>query len=134
MKRPAKRRLKQPSSRLGWRISGAEISGTGREHVPHSIPVGTIEGDMATNPSNNEVQVGAQGRLVIPAALRKALHLKPGDRLVARQEGETLVLERREAIEKRLQDRFRHIPKEVSLVDELIAERRAEAAKEAAEG
>lgn len=85
------------------------------------------------NPSSNEVQVGAQGRLVIPAALRKALGLKPGDRLIARQEGESLVLERREAIGKRLQDRFRHIPKEVSLVDELIAERRAEAAKEAAE-
>lgn len=89
---------------------------------------------MANNPSGNEVLLGAQGRLVIPAALRKALHLKPGERLVARQEGEALVLERREAIEKRLQDRFRHIPKEVSLVDELIAERRAEAAKEAAEG
>jgi AbrB family looped-hinge helix DNA binding protein len=87
---------------------------------------------MATHPSSNEVQVGAQGRLVIPAALRKALRLEPGDRLIARQEGETLVLERREAIEKRLQDRFRHIPKKVSLVDELIAERRAEAAKEAA--
>jgi AbrB family looped-hinge helix DNA binding protein len=85
------------------------------------------------NPSSNEVQVGAQGRLVIPAALRKALGLKPGDRLIARQEGESLVLERREAIGKRLQDRFRHIPNEVSLVDELIAERRAEAAKEAAE-
>ena len=66
------------------------------------------------NPSSNEVQVGAQGRLVIPAALRKALGLKPGDRLIARQEGESLVLERREAIGKRLQDRFRHIPKEVS--------------------
>ena len=89
---------------------------------------------MATNPSRNEVQVGAQGRLVIPAALRKALHLEPGDRLMARQEGDALVLERREAIQKRLQDRFRHIPHDVSLVNELIAERRAEAAKEAASG
>ncbi|TAM61748.1 MAG: AbrB/MazE/SpoVT family DNA-binding domain-containing protein [Rhodanobacter sp.] len=87
---------------------------------------------MTSNPSSNEVQIGAQGRLVIPAALRKALHLEPGDRLIARQEGETLVLERRGAIAKRLQDRFRHIPQKVSLVDELIAERRAEAAKEAA--
>ncbi len=87
---------------------------------------------MAKKPSGNEVQVGAQGRLVIPAALRRTLHLQPGDRLIARQEGDTLVLERRGAVAKRLQDRFRHIPQKVSLVDELIAERRASAAKEAA--
>lgn len=81
--------------------------------------------------ADNEVRIGAQGRVVIPAALRKALNLKPGERLIARKVGESLVLERREAIEKRLQARFSHVPKEVSLVDELIAERRAEAAKEA---
>jgi bifunctional DNA-binding transcriptional regulator/antitoxin component of YhaV-PrlF toxin-antitoxin module len=67
---------------------------------------------------------------VIPAALRKALHLEQGDRLIARKVGDSLVLERREAVEKRLADRFRHIPQEVSLADELIAERRAEAARE----
>ena len=88
---------------------------------------------MVSTVTSNEVQLGAQGRVVIPAALRKALHLEKGDRLVARKVGDSLVLERREAIEKRLMDRFRHIPKEVSLVDELIAERRAEAAKEAEE-
>ena len=87
---------------------------------------------MASNPVSNEIQVGAQGRLVIPAALRKTLRLEPGDRLIARQEGETLVLERREAIANRLQERFRHIPADISLVDELIAERRTVAAKEAA--
>ena len=51
-------------------------------------------------------------------------------RLIARQEGEALVLERRGAIAKRLQDRFRHIPQTISLADELIAERRTEAVKE----
>lgn len=88
---------------------------------------------MATNTPTNEVRIGAQGRLVIPAALRKALHLKQGDRLVARQVGESLVLERREVVIKRLQGLFAHIPKDVSLVDELIAERREEAAREARE-
>ncbi|HID82799.1 MAG TPA: AbrB/MazE/SpoVT family DNA-binding domain-containing protein [Chromatiales bacterium] len=85
---------------------------------------------MATGNSSNEVQIGAQGRVVIPAKLRKALNLKPGDRLIARKVGESLVLERREAIEQRLWDMFSHIPKDVSLVDELIAERRAEAKRE----
>ena len=88
---------------------------------------------MATNRLSNEIQIGAQGRVVIPAKLRKALHLKIGDRLIAHKVGESLVLERRETIEKRLLDRFRHIPKDVSLVDALLTERRTEAAKEAAE-
>lgn len=80
-----------------------------------------------------ETQMGAQGRLVIPAELRRALNLKPGDRLIARQEGDSLVLERREAIEQRLFARFAQIPKEVSLVDELIAERREAAQRECEE-
>ena len=85
---------------------------------------------MARTQSSNEVQLGAQGRLVIPAHLRKALDLKPGDRLLARREGESIVLERRSSLVKRLQERFAHIPSEVSLADELIAERRAEAERE----
>ena len=63
--------------------------------------------------------------MVIPAALRKALKLKPGDRLVTRKVGDSLILERRETVEKRLRERFRHMPGNVSLTDELIAERRA---------
>lgn len=88
---------------------------------------------MADNNPGNEVQIGAQGRLVIPAKLRKDLNLKPGDRLIAHKVGESLVLERRETIEKRLINRFRDIPMDVSLTDELLAERRAEAAREATE-
>jgi len=70
---------------------------------------------MANNTGRIEVQVGPKGRVVIPAALRKALNLRAGD---------SLVHERRETIEKRLWEVFSKIPKEVSLVDELIAERR----------
>ncbi|RME34899.1 MAG: AbrB/MazE/SpoVT family DNA-binding domain-containing protein, partial [Gammaproteobacteria bacterium] len=68
-----------------------------------------------------EVTVGAQGRVVIPAELRKALDLKPGERLIARREGDRLVLERREAVEQRLWEMFAAIPADESLVDELIA-------------
>ena len=51
---------------------------------------------MAKSEVKNEVQLGPQGRLVIPAHLRRALDLKPGDRLIVRQEGDSIVLERRE--------------------------------------
>jgi len=76
---------------------------------------------MAHSVIFNEVQLGAQGRLVIPAALRNALKLRQGDCLVARKEGNSLVLERREVIESRLWKMFSAIPPEVSLVDELVA-------------
>jgi AbrB family looped-hinge helix DNA binding protein len=82
---------------------------------------------------DNEVQLGAQGRVVIPASLRKALNLKPGDRLIARQEGNSIVLERPRDIEQRLWELFSHVPPEESLADELIAERRREAEREAGE-
>lgn len=86
---------------------------------------------MTTSERKNEVRLGPQGRVVIPAQIRSALDLKPGDRLVARQDGDSIVLERRENLVKRLQARFAHVPKAISLVDELIADRQVEAKREA---
>ncbi len=77
-----------------------------------------------------EVTIGRQGRLVVPAALRRRLGIQPGDVLVAKAEDDRLVLERRQAILARLQRRFADIPADVSLVDELIADRREESARE----
>ena len=79
---------------------------------------------------HDEIQLGAQGRVVIPAKLRKALGFKPGDRLIVRQEEDRLVIEKADAIERRLRTLFAHIPAEISLADELIAERREEAKHE----
>ena len=84
-----------------------------------------------------EVSLGRQGRLVIPAALRRELGFKEGDALVARQELGRLVLEKPEQIKqhlkKRLKQRFSQVPAERKLVDELIAERREESRRDAAE-
>lgn len=80
-----------------------------------------------------EVHLGRQGRLVIPASLRRLLGFEAGDTLIARQEEGRLVLEKQEAIKLRLRARFKALPKDRSLVDELITERREEAKKEAAE-
>jgi AbrB family looped-hinge helix DNA binding protein len=77
-----------------------------------------------------EVHVGPQGRLVIPASLRELLGLMPGDSLQARAEDGRLVLEKRGHVLARLKARFKKVPQEVSLVDALIEERRAEARRE----
>lgn len=77
-----------------------------------------------------EVRLGKQGRLVIPAVLRRALGLRPGDRLIARQEGDRIVLEKREEILERVKKRFAVVPAQVDLAEDLLAERRAEAQRE----
>ena len=79
------------------------------------------------------VHVGPQGRIVIPAHIREALDIRPGQDLIARVEDGRLVLERREQIIARLQDMFTKASRGVSQVDELIAERREEARREARE-
>jgi AbrB family looped-hinge helix DNA binding protein len=78
-----------------------------------------------------EVQVGASGRVVIPAELGHQLGLNQGDRIVARIEEGRLVLEKAENIKQRLKQRFAHL-KGQGLVDEMIAERRTAAAEEEA--
>jgi AbrB family looped-hinge helix DNA binding protein len=82
---------------------------------------------------HDTVRLGAQGRLVVPAALRRALGLHAGDTLVARVEDGRLVLETRASIKRRLQARYRQVAPDRCLSDELIAERRAEARREAEE-
>ncbi len=75
--------------------------------------------------------MGPQGRVVIPAELRRALHLEQGEVLVGRVVDESLVLERRATILARLQARFAGtVPQSVSLADDLIADRRDEARRE----
>ncbi|MFN2591537.1 MAG: AbrB/MazE/SpoVT family DNA-binding domain-containing protein [Candidatus Dormibacteria bacterium] len=76
--------------------------------------------------------MGRQGRIVIPAELRVALEVRDGDELAARVQDDTLILERPGAILARVQERFGHaVPQDVSLVDELLAERREEVRREA---
>ncbi len=76
-------------------------------------------------------KVAAGGRIVIPVEYRKALGLRIGDEVILRlQDDEVRIFTRRRAI-RRLQEQVRQwIPEDRCLSDELIAERRAEAARE----
>jgi AbrB family looped-hinge helix DNA binding protein len=77
--------------------------------------------------SETIIRVNKQGRVVIPATLRQQLGIIPGTQLVARLEGERIVLEKPDDVFKRLRATFNS---STSLVDELIADRRAEAVSE----
>ena len=76
------------------------------------------------------VHVGPKGRLVIPAGIRKRLGLKTGDELLLQVQGESLLFEKRETVLARVKGWFDDVPADVSLVEELLAERKAEAQQE----
>ncbi|MEO5322223.1 AbrB/MazE/SpoVT family DNA-binding domain-containing protein [Mesorhizobium sp. CC13] len=82
------------------------------------------------------LKIGEGGRIVIPAEMRAAMLVKPGDTVTARVvDGEFRIVSPGVAL-KRVQAealRFRQNNPTTSVVDEFIAERRAEAAREAAE-
>lgn len=77
------------------------------------------------------VKLGTNGRLVIPAPLRRALGVEAGDTLILESEGGALNV-------RSLDDTVRHAQSLVakylrageSLADELIEDRRQEAARE----
>ena len=76
-------------------------------------------------------RLGEGGRLVIPARLRKALGVKTGDKLILElKDGELRILTQREAIKRAQRILRKYIPEGRSLVDELIQDRREEAARE----
>jgi AbrB family looped-hinge helix DNA binding protein len=75
------------------------------------------------------LRVNENGRVVLPAAFRKALNIRPGDQVLARLEDDEV---RITTLRHRIEQAQRHVRQFVkpgrSLADELIAERR-EAAK-----
>jgi AbrB family looped-hinge helix DNA binding protein len=71
------------------------------------------------------------GRVVIPAEVRKALSIKEGDTVILELvDGEAHLFTRREQLRRAQALVRQYVPEGVSLVDELIAGRRAEAAHE----
>ncbi len=77
------------------------------------------------------LQLGARGRLVLPAAIRRRLRLEEGDRLVLIEDrdGSLRLTSLRHQVES-TQGLLKHLAPGRSLVEELIRERRAEAASE----
>jgi AbrB family looped-hinge helix DNA binding protein len=82
--------------------------------------------------AERQVSVGPQGRIVIPAGIRRALGLVEGTRLAVRAEEGRLILEPREEVLRRIRGRYARVAGKRRLSDELIRERRLEARRESA--
>ncbi len=79
----------------------------------------------------SRLTLASNGRVVIPVAMRAALGLRDGDRIVARVVDGSIVLEPLNAAIRRAQAMVaRYVPPGTELVDELIAERRIAATRE----
>jgi AbrB family looped-hinge helix DNA binding protein len=77
------------------------------------------------------VTIGERGRLVLPASVRSALGLKPGTRMLLSTEDDgSLRLRPYRVVADQSRGVFADVAKGDSLVDELIADRRAEAMQE----
>jgi AbrB family looped-hinge helix DNA binding protein len=77
------------------------------------------------------LRVNENGRVVIPAAFRKALGIKPGDRVIlSMEDNELRITTMKRRIERAQQRARKYLKPGISLVDELIAERREASKRE----
>ena len=89
---------------------------------------------IVTIPTGAKAKINQNGRIVIPAAIREELGIKPGDTLLMDVEDGVLRVESFDARLARIQDELVQLAgPERMLSDELIAERRAEAWREQVE-
>jgi len=84
-----------------------------------------------TSSQETRTRVNENGRVVIPAAFRKAMGINVGDEVVLRMEDNELrILTLKQRIERAQRLVRQHVKAGTSLVDELIAERREAAKRE----
>jgi AbrB family looped-hinge helix DNA binding protein len=78
-----------------------------------------------------KTRLGSDGRIVLPAVVRRALGLRPGDQLIVDVEGQEIRLVTVAEAARRAQELVRrYVDPGESLVESLVAERRRESADE----
>ena len=106
----------------------------GRYAMAPAAPVQAEDGGESFLPRETGdagwLQVGADGRMFVPPHLRRLLGVESGGPVFATIQDGALRLVGRENAIRDLQDTVRRLTGEGSLVDELIAERRREVARE----
>jgi AbrB family looped-hinge helix DNA binding protein len=113
---------------------GYEIKRERPSRVRETAPAyGDVDADMPIEvpPLAVSVTVAERGRLVLPAEVRERLHIRDGDRLalVVDPDG-TIRLQTGDVLARSLLGAYKHLSPRRRAVDELIKERRREAAME----
>ena len=115
---PRRRKRVPPPGRAGWEDTPQAGFDSGKT-------------DPAMEGQSWATKVTSGGRVVLPAEARTVLGLKDGSGLRIVLEGGQLVLIPYLEVVRRLQEKYRRrVPGDHSLADDLIAERRAEAARD----
>lgn len=85
-------------------------------------------------PAVYSIHLGDRGRLVLPSVLRQRLNWQPGERLIVtlQPDSSLRVIDARR-LAREMRGIYSHLAPRRSLVDELIADRRKDAARERAE-
>ena len=105
------------------------VNGPPKSELPRPI-----ESNDPGNVDSQKLRIAEDGRLVVPAEMRKAMLVDETGVLTARVvEGELRILAPKAALARLQKMAAELVPKGVSMADELIAERRAEARREAGE-
>lgn len=106
------------------------------QHVRNVLEADRVKSERSHDPAENKTldwpltsRLDAAGRVVIPVALRSVLGLKEGDEVVMRltETGEVRLITRAAALERAREVYRRFAPKNESLAERIIAERRREA-------
>ncbi|HEY0300715.1 MAG TPA: hypothetical protein VGC36_05255 [Rhizomicrobium sp.] len=96
-----------------------------------TIAAGAAAASDKPNPMAAKVEIGTHGEVVLPPHVLQAAGVAAGQRLLVRFEDDEIKLMTPQATARKVQAAIREfVPRGVSLVDELIEERRREAARE----
>lgn len=102
--------------------------------MKRNLPIPIDEGDYVEGRDFARLEVGEQGQVVIPIKMLEAIGFQPGQKIVVSNKEGRLLIETQEQIKQKIQGMLAHLPKDRSLADELIQERREAARREAEKG
>jgi AbrB family transcriptional regulator (stage V sporulation protein T) len=105
-----------------------DVSPPDQEVAPQADTPPTVD-DMA-EAAEGPLRIGPKRQIVLPAETLRSLGVEEGDELCVLVEDDMIKLMTRRRLIQLIQDEACAVPYEGSMVDELIAERRREAARE----